>query len=144
GSLSDFKTQQTVAARAAQTAAQQGSRLLLARARMEEAVALQGLGDPLKSIEVSGEAQRIYAAAGDSSGVAAALNLIGNAHQLRGELTEARNALEQAVAVYRDIGNRAAVDTTSTNLGIVLQRLGLLAQAMTTYQEALSISRETG
>ncbi|MEO6893178.1 MAG: tetratricopeptide repeat protein [Ktedonobacteraceae bacterium] len=51
---------------------------------------------------------------------------------------------EQALAIFREVGNRAGEGATLNNLGRVYDALGQKQQALAYYQQALAISREVG
>jgi tetratricopeptide (TPR) repeat protein/TolB-like protein len=143
-SFGDFKRQQFAAGRAAAKGTAQGARLLLARARLLEAYALERLGELSKATVAGHDARKIYQEAGDRGGVAAALNRIGALLWERGELVAARKTYEEALAMRRQIGYRQGTAATLSNLGLVLWRQGDLDSALRIYQQTEAIEREVG
>jgi len=142
--LSDYKRQQTAAARAAQKATAQGATILLARARLAESEAFLGLGDLEQTIAVGEDAQRIFGTAGDRAGAARALNRIATARRQQGALPEAKRLFELTLATYREIGDRSGLATVTNNLANVVRQQGHMDDALTMYNDALVIFREIG
>lgn len=56
----------------------------------------------------------------------------------------ALQSCQQALEIYREIGDRAGEGTTLSNIGSVYQSLGQYSQALERYQQALVIAREVG
>ncbi|HXK11057.1 MAG TPA: protein kinase [Vicinamibacteria bacterium] len=143
-SLGDFRREQAAAGRAATKGAARGAGLLVARARLLEAYALDRLGQIQEAAGAAEDARRIYAAAGDRGGLAQALNRIGSVFWNHGELEKARATWEEALAVRRQIGYRAGVAVSVHNLGLLLWEQGDLAGARRNLEEGLAIDRERG
>jgi tetratricopeptide (TPR) repeat protein len=76
--LADFRRIEASAARAAVKGQDQGSQLVVARARDNQCVALRHLGEPKNATPACEEARRIYAAAGDQRGMAMVLTDLAN------------------------------------------------------------------
>ena len=142
--LSDYKRQQTAAARAIAKGRQQGARLLVASALLTEGNAWQELGETPKSIAAANEAREIYASAGDRGGESRALRAAGIALRSQGDLAAARQMYERGLAVAREIGDQSTTAGLLNNIANVLRQQGSLAAALKTYQESLAISREIG
>ena len=143
-SLGDFKLEQRAARQAATKGNAQGARLLVARARLREAYALDRLGEVLKAGFAAEEARKIYAEAGDREGLARALNAIGTLYQLHGDLERTRMTWEECLRIRREIGHRYGVAASLHNLGLVLWEQGDLASARRNLEEGLAIDRELG
>ena len=141
-SLSDFKREQQAAAKAAAAGEAREAKLLVAEARLLEGTALRGLGEPLKARLAHEEAQRIYAAAGDSAGMARARNRIAVLLKDRGDLAGAKAAFEEALAFWRRVGNPFMVAILLNNLANVLADQGDLDGAKGMHSQALAIRRE--
>jgi DNA-binding winged helix-turn-helix (wHTH) protein/tetratricopeptide (TPR) repeat protein/TolB-like protein len=137
-SLGDFKRLQASAAKAVQKADAVGASLIAARARLDQAWALENLGRSGEAGVAAEEAQRVFAAARDTRGVAAAINRGGIALQNRGDPSGARRMYEQALAIYRQIGNRKGVADELDDIGDVLLALGELNGSRKSYEESLS------
>ncbi|HEX4802099.1 MAG TPA: tetratricopeptide repeat protein, partial [Myxococcaceae bacterium] len=143
-SFSDFKRQQAAAARAAATAEAREAKLVVAAARLAEGIALRGLGEPQKARLAHEEGQRIYAAAGDSAGVARARNNIGTLLKDQGDLAGAKAAFEESLAFWRKVGNPSAEAQLLNNLANVFADQGDLGGARRMHEQALAIRRELG
>jgi tetratricopeptide (TPR) repeat protein/tRNA A-37 threonylcarbamoyl transferase component Bud32 len=144
GSRGDFKRQQTAAARASERGTAQGSPLLVAQARLLECRALRNLGQADKALAACEEGRRLYADAGDRSGVAEALTHAANVHYDRGDLPGAADLYEQGLETYRELGNRGGEAGALNNMAVVLKSQGNLDRARELYEEVLAISREIG
>jgi tetratricopeptide (TPR) repeat protein len=143
-SLGDFRRQQAASSRAAATGVARGARLLVARARLREAYALDRLGRIAESAQAAEEARRICAEAGDRAGLARALNSIGGSAWSHGDIEKARTSWEESLAIRRQIGDRSGVAFSLHNLGLVLAAQGDLAGARRHTEEAYAIGREVG
>ncbi|HVO81065.1 MAG TPA: tetratricopeptide repeat protein [Terriglobales bacterium] len=143
-SVGDFKRQQQAATRAVGRAAAEGARLLLAEARIAECSSLRYLGKPKESVSACEDARQIFAAAGDRSGVARALNNIGTVHMEEGDLAEARKTYEDALATNRAIGAKKAEGMVLNNLAGVLRSQADLAGSRKMLEEAQAAFREIG
>ena len=143
GSLSDFRREQNAASRALVAATTQGARLLTARARLLEGGALQGLGDSPKALVAYEEAERIYSAAGERSGVARSLNSRAIVLRQQGELEAAKDMYERALLTYRETGNEGGIVTATINVANVLRQQGDLSGARRRYEESLQSSRKS-
>ncbi|MFB2876741.1 CHAT domain-containing protein [Floridanema aerugineum] len=60
------------------------------------------------------------------------------------QFREAIRNLEQALVIYREIGDRRGEGTTLTGLGAVYRSLGQYPKALEFYQQSLAIRREVG
>jgi tetratricopeptide (TPR) repeat protein len=74
--------------------------------------------------KVTEEGLALLRAAGDSWGVATALNYLGELMRMLGNLSEAVALYEQSVALNREIGNTWVLATSTHNLACTLRRLG--------------------
>jgi tetratricopeptide (TPR) repeat protein/tRNA A-37 threonylcarbamoyl transferase component Bud32 len=144
GARSDFQRQHGAAVRAAERAAALGASLLVAQARLNDCRALRNLGRADEALAACGEGRRLYAAAGDRSGVAEALTHAANVRFDRGDLPGAQGLYEQALATYREIGSRGAEAGVLNNIAVVLRSQGELDRARQLYEQALAVAREIG
>jgi tetratricopeptide (TPR) repeat protein len=142
--LSDFMRQQAAAMRAANQATQQSARLLLARARLLEGGALDGLGETGKAMAAYTEAGRLYLEAGDRRGLARSMNSLAIVLREQGDLTRAKSMYEQSLATYKEIGDERNMVAVTTNLANILRQQGDLKASSARYQEALDGSRRIG
>jgi tetratricopeptide (TPR) repeat protein len=116
-SQSDYKRQLSLAQRAAEKAQASGSKLLLARAKLTQGWALDDLSQLRDSFEAYKAAYQVFFTAEDRDGTATALNDIGIVLQKQGDLTGARQKLEEAQAGFRHVGNENGLAGALTNLG---------------------------
>lgn len=144
GARADFKRQQTAAARASERGKAQGSPLLVAQARLLECRALRNLGQADRALAACEEGRRLYADAGDRSGVAEALTHAANVHYDRGDLPGAAGLYEQALTTYQELGNRGGEAGALNNMAVVLKSQGNLDRARQLYEDVLAICREIG
>lgn len=144
GALSDFKRQQTAAARAASRAVSQGARLLVARARLMEGDSAENLGDLQQATGAYEEAERIYLEVGDRGGSARLLGRLAVLQRQQGDLARAKAMYERALDTFREIGDERSTVALTGNLANVLRQQGDLEGAKTRYQEALAASRRIG
>jgi tetratricopeptide (TPR) repeat protein len=144
GARADFQRQRTAAARAADKGAAQGSPLMVAQARLLECRALRNLGQAESALTACGEGRRLYAEAGDRSGIAESLTHAANIRYDRGDLGGAAGLYEQALATHRELGNRGGEAGALNNIAVVLKSQGDLGRARQLYTEVLGICREIG
>ena len=120
----------------------QEAKLLVAVARNEQGRALSSLGEPRNARAAYEDAQRIYAAAGDSDHAARTSNNIAILLYDQGDFTGALAMYEQALAVFREMNNKFAIAAVLNNIGNARKRQGDLEGATPAYREALAIRRE--
>ena len=75
---------------------------------------------------------------------ARALNALGNLARLQGDYATARTAYEEALAMYRERGNKVGVASLLNNLGTLARVQGDLTAARALHEEALALRREIG
>jgi len=61
-----------------------------------------------------------------------------------GEYAAALNYYEQALTIFREIGDRAEEGTTLNNIGLIYASLGEYVVALDYFQQALTLRREIG
>jgi DNA-binding winged helix-turn-helix (wHTH) protein/tetratricopeptide (TPR) repeat protein/TolB-like protein len=138
--LGDIKRQQEPLARAVELARQQGSRLILARARNNQCVMFSYLEQPQNAIAACRESRDIYAAAGNGYGEANSLANWADAIGDR-DAPEAIRLYQQAQTAYRQVGCESGVASMLNNIGIVYGAQGDLAVAEKMYRQALESFR---
>jgi eukaryotic-like serine/threonine-protein kinase len=114
-----------------------GARLLVARANGNKCVNLVAIGRITEAIAACGEAQRLYALAGDRNGVGKELNDMGYAEVQRGNMAEAKRLWQEAAQTFREVGNDENVATSLANFAAVVYVEGNLAKAKELLREAL-------
>ncbi len=135
GSLSDFKRQQEEAARAAEKAAAQGARRMVAEARYLEGEALHSLSQGDRARAAYAESLRLYRATGDRLGEVRALH--ADALLLRARGGEGR--LKEALASYRAIGSQKGEATALCDLGQLLLEQGSFPAASERFSAAVRL-----
>jgi tetratricopeptide (TPR) repeat protein len=73
---------------------------------------------------------------------AASLRLLGAASLVQGQFGDAERYMEEALALFRTLGDRQAAEGMLNNLGEVARMRGDYAAAIPRYQESLVMSRE--
>ena len=139
--ISDFKRTAQASAEAAARAQKQGSRLILADALHRQGYAYERLGRPNDAIAAFEKAHSLWAAAGDSYGVATALHMIALAQYYRGNFDAAQRSFEDALIVFRRIGAQEGIASCSHNYAMLLHDRGKLEQARDYLNTALRIQR---
>jgi Tfp pilus assembly protein PilF len=72
------------------------------------------------------------------------LSNIGLVYEHQARYTGALENYQQALAILREVGDRAGEGTTLNNIGAVYRNQGRYAEALEAYQRALAIAREVG
>jgi DNA-binding winged helix-turn-helix (wHTH) protein/tetratricopeptide (TPR) repeat protein len=134
--LGDIQRQETPLAQAVALARQQGSRLMLARARDSQCVVFSYLEQPRNAIDACREARDIYVAAGDRYGEANSLAHWADAISDQ-DGPEAIRLYQQAQTVYRQVGCESGAASVLNNMGIAYGTQGDLALAEKMYRQAL-------
>jgi serine/threonine protein kinase/tetratricopeptide (TPR) repeat protein len=143
-SVADFTHQLTAASQAVKKGRATGARLLVARALVYQSIALRKLGKPKESLGLLEDAQQIYSASGDKSGVAATLNSNANTLADLGDVQGAKTQYEGALAIYREIGNTVGAAKTLDNIGSVISDAGDVEGGKRLSAEALALLQDTG
>jgi eukaryotic-like serine/threonine-protein kinase len=143
-SLGDDRLRRDAADLAAQKAGEQGSKLLVARARSSECRALANLGENQKAESTCEEARQIYAAAGDRSGLARTLHYMAEVPLNQDDLATAEQLYRRALSITREIGDKQGTGRELVNLGVIFKKRGDLALAQASYAEAYRNDQEAG
>ena len=141
---SDFKRQLALGESVAERGRQQGARLLIARALLEQCSAKRNLGDLKAAVMACRQAEQIATDAGDRFVAAQAMNSTGNALYDQGDAGEARRMYEGAVRVYREIGNLQGLAGALDNIASIMGDQGDHEGARRLSEQSLAIYRETG
>jgi serine/threonine protein kinase/tetratricopeptide (TPR) repeat protein len=143
-SLGDLKRQQSAASAAAEKAAQQGARFLMAAALYSEGWALQNLGQFRESMRVAEQSEQISRSLGDRTGVSRVLNLTGSALMSTGDVEGALKKYQAALSISRETGSKQGMSTATNNIANVLLVRGDLSGARKMYEQAVSLFHEVG
>ena len=74
----------------------------------------------------------------------AALNKMGEVYQATGQPQRALELIEQALALFQEVGDRTGEATTLNNMAAVYQTTGQPQRALELYEQALPLRREVG
>ena len=142
--LSDYPRAIAAARRAAARGMQDGSNLVIARAKLSEGGSLKQAGKLTEAAAATREAAEYFERAHDPGGVARALSNTAVILYTQGDLEGARKAFGEALATHREIGHESAAAKTILNLGTVLHDQADVAGARDAFAEAARISRAIG
>jgi tetratricopeptide (TPR) repeat protein len=76
--------------------------------------------------------------------MARSLNLLGAIHTMLGDQDRARAEREQALVLFRELGDLVWIGHSLNNLGEIARHRGDYAEALPLYQEALAIAEQIG
>jgi len=143
-SLGDFKRAQHSASAAAELAASQGNRLVMAEAKQQEAWDWDRLGEFDKAGAEFAEVRNLSQRSGNPRTAIRALNGVATVLYDKGDFEGARKAYQQALTIARQIGAQQDVAHVSSNIGNIFYERGKLQEARSYYQQALDIDRPLG
>jgi len=144
GTVGELKRQAEAAAKAARKGEALGARLLVGRARITEAKALDQLGERDKALAELTAAKQLLAEVGDRYGEARALRFMGSLFVNQAKFDQARQAEEEAIHIVRQLGNRAVEAQLLNNLANVMAHQNDDVGALESLKQSLAISRELG
>jgi tetratricopeptide (TPR) repeat protein len=127
-----------------------GDRNGLGRVLLLEAILLDLKGDFSAAKQTSERAYSLFSEVGDEKGMlrksamAKALGSIGVISSGEGKLDDARRAYEQALPLFREVGDKESEANTAGNLSTLLDAEGRLARAAQMQEQAVGIFRELG
>jgi class 3 adenylate cyclase/tetratricopeptide (TPR) repeat protein len=142
GGLSDVKRQLQAAERATTKAQMVGARIFAARGVINQARALDNLGEPAKSVAAYEQARQMAIAAGDSGQEAQALSGACIVVEEEGDYARARKMCEDSLAIRRKIGNEKGVALDLNEIAIMMRHQGDPEGAKKILEEALQIFRK--
>lgn len=142
--ISDYKRELAAAIRASAKGKAQGSRILVARAKLLEGRAYASLGQPDKAIQSLEESKTLYGQFGHRRGAARAVSGIAFAKLQRGDTVGASKLYEESLAIFREIGNKSGTAATLQSLAMIRAREGQLEAAQAMYRESIALRRELG
>ena len=90
------------------------------------------------------EALKLSEEIGDRNRTAQALNQLGTADFLRGQLQEALSAQQRAVVIAEEVGNKKLEAKALSSIGTVLRAQGQYEDGIEFYRRALNLSRGLG
>ena len=133
----DYQRLQTASSNAAAKAQKQGSRLLLAEAKLKESLAASRLNDPKGALALGEEAQGIFKEAGDQYGFASAQYRVADLLFQQGSFAQSNALLEQSLQMFRTLGNDGAAAQTLNDIAGGLFEMGELRKAKDIYEQSL-------
>jgi TolB-like protein len=135
---SDFRRMLELSRRAASESERRSARFLAASARFLEGWALGRMGEMDQALSSYALAQPVFHELGERLWEARTLNGQGIIHNERYELEAARPLLEAALALHREIGNRAGEMMLSNNLA----NASPPGRARELFRQAMAIAKE--
>ena len=103
---------------------------------------LKGLERPDEARACWNEALEGFEAAKNTHGIADCLQSLANLYREDGALSEARRTVLQAIELYRECGDEAAVKAAGGTLGDILLEKGDVEKARDLYKEGLAFWKE--
>ena len=143
-SLSDYKQALAAAQHADQIGTEERAWLVVARAKIEEGMALWRLAKLTDALTAFDRARTLYSGVSDKRGLASALNAIANIASDQGDFVATKKTYEDALALYREIGDKGGMATVLNDLGVLLKNRGDFKRARRMYDESLAVCREIG
>ncbi len=146
---SDFRGQLNASARAESRAEAQGSRLMIANARIEQGTADDQLGNWTEAARLWRLAGQSFESIGDRGGMANALNCEADLAWKKGDATNATKLFEESIRLSKGIGDNAGLAYSLSRLGIVLMAIdrrpgGEMPGAVMMYRQAATIYHTIG
>lgn len=123
-------------------ASAKGSLAELAAANIQQGGLQKALGRSLDARLAWNEALENFEALNDRHGVADCLQSLASLFREEGALSEARRAVLQAIDLYRECGDEAAVVAAGGTLGDILLDKGEVGKARELYKKGLAFWRE--
>jgi tetratricopeptide (TPR) repeat protein len=143
-SLGNFQSAQQEASSAADLGSRQGSRLVMAAAKAQEARVWERLGEFDKAGVEYAEVRKLSLESGNPASAAGALIGAANVLYDKGDFEGALKSFQQAFATVRQIGAERMIAVVVTDMGNVFADRGNLSEARRYYLEALDIDRALG
>jgi eukaryotic-like serine/threonine-protein kinase len=140
--LSDFKSEQLLADRAASGGRAVGASLLVAQALQLESNAWERMGQSQKAADFSNQARELYVSAGDRRGAARCVVSVGDLLYDQGDYAGAKKQFESALPEFREIGSQKNVRNTLERIGNVFYSQGELRESKKYYEQCLSFDQE--
>jgi DNA-binding winged helix-turn-helix (wHTH) protein/tetratricopeptide (TPR) repeat protein/TolB-like protein len=141
---SDLDRAQKAGARAVDTAAAQGARLLLAQAKLEQSFLSRHRGESARAMALLQEAGAIFDAIGNRRGAIAVRQGRANALRATGDFAGARKMYEEVADGFRELGSTSAQALALSDLAVMLASQGHLVEAALLREQTLRITREGG
>jgi serine/threonine protein kinase/Tfp pilus assembly protein PilF len=144
GALSDFRSQQAMAARAAVKGDERGAPQLVAGARLIEGNAFLSLGELESARTAFRQAKSLYEAAADRWDATNVSTNLAVVAMRSGDVGTAEQMFQQSLATYRELGDRRGEASALTSLGTLLRNRGQFVKARDLHLQALGIRQEVG
>lgn len=96
--------------------------------------------DPAKSIQLAKQAQKLAQQIDFNKGIALSLKTIGIAYYYQGNDLEALSYYQQALTIFKSIGDEAGVSNIQNNMGAIYMNQGDYAKALPYFLKSLEIA----
>jgi DNA-binding winged helix-turn-helix (wHTH) protein/tetratricopeptide (TPR) repeat protein len=134
--FADMKVMRRAADAAIAKGRKTGERLVVAQGLLLQGTVLYQSGLPAQAVPLFQEAERLFTAAGDRSGVALARSHVGLALYRQGDLPGAERLFRQALGMTLELGNLSGIAGSYGNLGLLYQSQGDLRRALESFEQA--------
>ncbi|HEV2349799.1 MAG TPA: protein kinase [Terriglobia bacterium] len=141
-SLSDFKHDVAATEKAVQKADQEGARYLAAQALLEQCWAYGNLSEAAQATTACKKALDAFTAVSDLMGKARSLTRISLIAEAQGDINQALDLRNQALALARQVGSKKDIADALLNIGNLQSSLDNLDGAQKSYQESLAVATE--
>ena len=142
GAAGDFKQANALAETAVRKGKSIGAQLIVAQALLVEASNLERLGLPDASLQASSEARKIDTDANFPKGIGLSLLFSGDVLYDKGDFNGARSNFEEAMSLFREIGDKKNQGLTFERIGNTFHDQGKFTQSQDQYKRALDTYRE--
>jgi tetratricopeptide (TPR) repeat protein len=110
----------------------------------EDGIDAYRAGEYEEALEKLGQARELFAGEGDRKSMSEVLNDMGVVYVQMEAGEEAKNTLEEALAIRTELEDRSGQGITLGNLGMMYARQGDEEEAAEAYEQAIEIFRELG
>lgn len=140
--VSDYKRQESSAARAADRGRSIGANLLVAQALYNQAEALERMGQTQKTVDLLDEAIKLYVASGNRRAAAVATLVKGDLYSDEGKYELAKSIYEGSLTLFRELGTTKSIRDTLERIGNVYYAEGKMRESTKYYEQTLQLDRD--
>lgn len=120
--------------------------LLIQKAKIliSKAAINKKLGNPIISLEILEESQRLSDSIGYQYGIAWSIYHAGDCYDYIGDLNKSLELYNKSLLIFRETGDRAGVGKALNSIGVIYDYQGELETAMDYYTQAMVVYQEIG